>query len=43
LKGAIVFPLVDAYPENKMELIASENIRKKLSAKEGADLEVDVL
>ena len=43
LKGAIVLPAVEGYPENKMELIASENIRKKLSAKEGADLEVEVL
>ena len=43
LKGAIVFPLVEGYPENKMELIASENIKKALSAKTGDDLEVEVL
>jgi CTP-dependent riboflavin kinase len=43
LKGAIVFPLVDGYPENKMELIASENIKEALSLKAGDDLEVEIL
>ena len=43
LKGAIVFPLVEGYPENKMELIASLNIRKALSLKKGDDLEVEIL
>jgi len=40
LKGAIVFPLVDDYPENKMELIAPENIQKALSVKPGDPLDV---
>ena len=43
LKGAIVFPLVDGYPKNKMELIASENIKEALSLKAGDDLEVEIL
>ncbi len=43
LKGAIVFPLVDGYPENKMELIASQNIKEALSVKAGDDLEVEIL
>ena len=43
LKGAIVLPLVETYPENKMELIASENIKKALSVKTGDDLEVEIL
>jgi CTP-dependent riboflavin kinase len=43
LKGAIVFPLVEGYPENKMELIASQNIKKALSVKTGDDLEVEIL
>jgi len=43
LRGAIVFPLVDGYPENKMELIASQNIKEVLSVKAGDDLEVEVL
>jgi len=43
LKGAIVFPLVEGYSENKMELIASQNIKKALSAKAGDDLEVEIL
>ncbi len=42
LKGAIVFPLVENYPENKMELIASENIKKTLSVKVGDYLEVEI-
>ena len=43
LKGAIVLPIVEDYPENKMELIASQNIKKALSAKAGDDLEVELL
>ncbi len=43
IKGAIVFPLVEGYPENKMELIASENIKKALSVEAGDDLEVEIL
>jgi CTP-dependent riboflavin kinase len=42
LKGAIVFPLVDGYPENKMELIASQNIKKALSVKTGDYLEIEI-
>ena len=42
LKGAIVFPLVEGYPENKMELIASQNIKEALSLKSGDVLEVEV-
>lgn len=42
LKGAIVLPMVEDYPENKMELIASQNIKKALSAKTGDDLEVEI-
>jgi len=43
LKGAIIFPLVKDYPESKIELIASKNIKKALSVKTGDDLEVEVL
>lgn len=43
LKGAIVIPLVKYYPENKMELIASLNIKEVLSVKAGDDLEVEIL
>jgi len=43
LKAAIVFPLVKDYPENKMELIASKNIKETLSVKAGDDLEVEIL
>lgn len=43
IRGAIVFPLVEGYPENKMELIAFQNIKKALSLKVGGDLEVEIL
>jgi CTP-dependent riboflavin kinase len=43
LKGAIVFPRVEDYPENKMELISSQNIKEALSLKEGDVLEVELL
>ncbi len=43
IKGAIVFPLVEGYPEDKMELISSENIKNALSVMAGDDLEVEIL
>src|SRR4030042_4882161 len=43
IKGAIVVPLIEGYPENKMELIASQNIKKTLSLKAGDDLQVEIL
>ena len=43
LKGAIVFPLVKDYPENKMELIASEKIKEALFSNTGDLLEVETL
>ena len=43
IRGAIIFPLVEGYPENKMELIAFQNIKKALSLKVGEDLEVEIL
>jgi CTP-dependent riboflavin kinase len=43
LRGAIVLPMVEGYPENKMELIASESIKRVLSVKAGDDLEVEIL
>jgi CTP-dependent riboflavin kinase len=43
VKGAIVFPLVQDYPKNKMELIAPVNVRETLSLKAGDMVEVEVL
>jgi CTP-dependent riboflavin kinase len=43
LKGAIVFPLVEGYPENKIEIISSQNIKKTLSKETGDTLEVETL
>lgn len=42
IRGAIVLPMVENYPKNKMELIASQNIKKTLSLKAGDVLEVEV-
>jgi CTP-dependent riboflavin kinase len=42
LKGAIVLPLVPNYPENKMELISSENIKQAFSVRTGDFLEIEV-
>ena len=43
LKGAIVFPLVDEYPKNKMEIISPQNIKKTLSVETGDIIEVEML
>ena len=43
LKGAIVLPMVENYPKNKMELVTSENVKEALSVRTGDDLEVEVL
>ena len=43
LKAAIVLPLVEGYPENKMELIAPQNIKETLSLKTGNMLDVEIL
>jgi CTP-dependent riboflavin kinase len=43
LRAAIIFPLVKDYPENKMELIASENIKEALSLNNGDLVEVETL
>jgi CTP-dependent riboflavin kinase len=43
LKGAIVLPMVKDYPENKMELIASQSIKEALFLNTGDMLEVDIL
>jgi len=43
LKGAILLPVVEHYPKNKMELIASQNIKEALSLRTGDDLEVEIL
>ncbi|MBM4349965.1 MAG: CTP-dependent riboflavin kinase [Deltaproteobacteria bacterium] len=43
LKAAVVLPLVKDYPENKMELIAPQSIKKTLSVNSGDNLEVEIL
>jgi riboflavin kinase len=43
LKGAIVLPMVENYPKNKMELIASQKINETLSLTTGDILEVEIL
>jgi riboflavin kinase, archaea type len=43
VKGAIVLPVVESYPGDKMELITSENVKKALSVETGDVLEVEIL
>lgn len=43
LKGAIVIPLVEGYPENKIELIAHENIKERFNLKEGDLVEIELI
>jgi CTP-dependent riboflavin kinase len=43
LRAAIVLPLVEDYPENKVELIASQNIKEILLMKTGEMVEVEIL
>lgn len=43
LKGAIVLPVVENYPKDKMELIASLNIKETLAVNTGDFLEVEIL
>ena len=41
IKGAIVIPLIPNYPPDQLEIIASENIRRSLSLKDGDPVEVE--
>ncbi len=43
LKGAIVFPLVEDYPKDKMELIASQNIKEAFHLKTGNFVDVEII
>ncbi len=43
IKAALIFPLVEGYPENKMELIAPQNIKATLFVNTGDILEVEIL
>jgi CTP-dependent riboflavin kinase len=43
IKGAIVLPVVERYPKDKMELISSENVKKALNVEAGDFLEVEIL
>ena len=43
LKGAFVLPVVESYPKDKMELIASGNVKKALDLEAGDFLEVEIL
>jgi riboflavin kinase, archaea type len=43
LKGAIVLPVVEGYPNNKMELITAENVKQALNVNPGDQLEVEIL
>lgn len=43
IKGAVIIPLVEDYPKNKLELIASVHIKDALSMDTGDDLEIEIL
>ena len=43
IKGAIVLPVVERYPKDKMELITSENVKKVFDVEAGDFLEVEIL
>ena len=43
IQGAIVLPVVERYPKDKMELISSENVKKTLHVEAGDFLEVEIL
>ena len=43
IEGAAIIPLVEDYPKNKLELIASVHIKDTLSVNTGDDLEIEVL
>ena len=43
LRGAVIVPDVADYPNNKIELISDQNIKKSLSVNAGDLLEVEIL
>ena len=43
LRGAIVWPVVEGYPKNKMELITAQDAKAVLSVKTGDMVEVEIL
>jgi len=42
IKGAAIIPLVSNYPQAQLEVISSENIKRRLSLKDGDLVEVEV-
>ena len=42
VRGAVIFPLVPHYPDDKLELISSEYLKQSLSLKDGDEVEVIV-
>ena len=42
IKGAVIIPQVDDYPEAQIEIIAAENIKSALSLSDGDRVEVEV-
>lgn len=42
IKGALVIPLIPHYPPDRLEIIASENIRHALGVKDGDIIELEV-
>lgn len=42
IKGALVIPLIPHYPPDRLEIIASENIRHALGVKDGDIIDLEV-
>jgi len=42
-RGAVVIPLIKDYPENKIEIISSFNLKKSLNIREGDFLEIEFI
>lgn len=43
LPGAIVFPEVAGYPANKLEIIASHNLKEALGVRDGDEIALEVI
>ncbi|MFH1306959.1 MAG: DUF120 domain-containing protein [Candidatus Micrarchaeota archaeon] len=41
-EGAVIFPLLDHHPDNIVEFVAKENLRKKYNLKDGEKIEIEI-
>jgi riboflavin kinase len=43
IEGAVIVPLVANYPEDQVEIIAPENLRKSLRLRDGDEVSIEIL